>query len=160
MRQRLRQFCEASQGPSQADLQLAKGHLGPGLLGLFLAQSPRDQRHAARTAAWLLERGHDEPDLITAALLHDAGKGSQRTRDRVAYVVAGWFRLAGRAGSRSSRLEIRRAIARSVDHAKIGAALLQDAGAPRRVVDLTRLHHERPCEDGMLALLQQADALN
>ncbi|GAB4326658.1 MAG: hypothetical protein Kow0010_09840 [Dehalococcoidia bacterium] len=75
-------------------------------------------------------------------------------------MAAGWVRLAGRAGSPSSRFELRRAIARSVDHARIGAALLHEAGASLRVVDLTRLHHESPGEDGMLALLQQADAVN
>lgn len=160
MRQRVRQFRDASRGPTAEDLALARRFVPPAFWKLFAGQSPRDQRHAARTAAWLLNRGHDDPDLVLAALLHDIGKGHQRKRDRVAYVVAGWLRTDRRVGSPASRLELRRAIARSARHAEAGAALLEAAGAPARVVELTRLHHVPPGEDGMLALLQRADALN
>ena len=157
MLDRVRQVREASIGPDAADLELARDLLGGDLLALFGAQEPRDQRHSAGTTRWLLERGHDaDHDLLVAALLHDAGKGRQRTRDRVAHVLTEWLPPAFVADA-DSRFEMRRAIARSRAHSERGAELLVAAEASPRVVELTRLHH-RPAEgDAMLALLQRAD---
>lgn len=45
-----------------------------------------DRRHALDVAAALLAAGHDSPDLLAAALLHDAAKGA---RMRL------WHRVAG-----------------------------------------------------------------
>lgn len=155
MLERVRQFREASLGPDDADLALAREYLADDLLALFAAQAPRDQRHSAGTARWLLERGHDgNRDLLVAALLHDIGKGAQRTRDRVAHVTMAWLPVAASAGS---RFEMRRAIARSRAHSERGAELLTEAGAPERVVDWTRRHHRPAGRDAMLALLQRAD---
>ena len=157
MLDRVRQVREASIGPDAADLALARELLGGDLLALFGAQEPRDQRHSAGTARWLLERGHDgDHDLLVAALLHDAGKGEQRTRDRVAHVLTEWLPEALVAGEDSS-FEMRRALARSRAHSERGAELLIAAGASPRVVELTRLHHRPPGRDAMLALLQRAD---
>ncbi len=157
MLERVRQFREASLEPSDADLALAREYLADGLLALFAAQEPRDQRHSAGTARWLLERGHDgNRDLLAAALLHDVGKGAQRTRDRVAHVLTGWAPDA-LAASAGSRFEMRRAIARSRAHSERGADLLTDAGAPVRVIEWTRRHHRPAGRDAMLALLQRAD---
>ena len=159
MLERVRQFREASLPPDANDLALARGCLDGELLALFAAQEPRDQRHSAGTARWLLERGHGgDRDLLVAALLHDAGKGRQRTRDRVAHVLAGWLRVGAAAAADGSRLEMRRAIARSRAHGEIGARLLAAAGASARAVELTRLHHRPAGDDAMLALLQRADA--
>ncbi len=159
MLDRVRQFREASLPPTVADLALARELLEGDLLARFSAQEPRDQRHAAATARWLIERGHDgDPDLLVAALLHDAGKGRQRTRDRVAHVAAGWLRAGGVAASGRSRIEMRRALARSRAHSELGAELLASAGASARVVELTRLHHRAAGGDAMLVLLQRADA--
>ncbi len=158
MLQRVRQFREASILPSAADFDLARKFLAPALLALFEAQTPRDIRHSVRTARWLIDRGHDEPHLIVAALLHDAGKGRQRRRDRVAYVGAGWLGAASCLGSPESRFELRRAVERSRIHSEAGANMLTRAAAPARVVELVRLHHAPAAGDVMLALLQQADA--
>jgi hypothetical protein len=160
MRQRFRQFREAGRKPSEADVALAGSHLLEPLLGLFLGQHPRDIVHAAATARWLIERGHDDPDLIAAALLHDVGKGHQRRADRVVYVVAARLRLANLIAAPRSRFETRRAVARSLSHSETSAELLMLAGASGRVVELTRGHHSPPGPDTMLALLQQADAAN
>ena len=157
MLDRVRQVREASLPPSSADLSLARECLGGELLALFATQEPRDQRHSAGAARWLIERGHDgDHDLLVAALLHDAGKGAQRTRDRVAHVFTGW--LPGVLAADASRFEMRRALARSRAHSERGAELLIAAGAAPRVVELTRLHHRPPGRDAMLALLQRADA--
>lgn len=158
MLHRVRQVREASLLPSAAELALAREYLAGDLLALFAAQEPRDQRHSARTASWLLERGHDsDHDLLVAALLHDAGKGGQRTRDRVVHVITEWLPAPVVAGE-ASRFQMRRALARSRAHSDLGAELLTAAGASPRVAELTRLHHRPAGRDAMLALLQRADA--
>jgi len=43
-------------------------------------------------------------------------------------------------------------------HSERGAALLLNAGASKRVAELTALHHGPPGGDRVLALLQEADA--
>lgn len=158
MLQRVRQFREASSLPTGDDLALAREHLPPALAGLFETQHRRDICHGARAARWLIERGRDDRDLVAAALLHDIGKGSQRRRDRVAYVVSGWLGTARFVASPGSRFELRRAVSRSRTHSEAGAAALLAAGAPARVVELVRLHHAKAPGDAMLGLLQQADA--
>ena len=159
MLHRVRQVREASVPPSVDDLALARECLAGDLLALFSAQEPRDQRHSAGTARWLIERGHDAGhDLLVAALLHDAGKGSQRTRDRIAHVLTDWLAAGPVVAAEASRFEMRRALARSRVHSELGAQLLVNAGASPRVIELTRLHHRPPGGDAMLALLQRADA--
>ena len=55
-------------------------------------------------------------------------------------------------------MDLGRAVGRSLAHSDTGATLLEATGASPRVVALTRLHHSEPGEDGMLAVLQEADA--
>lgn len=159
MLDRVRQFREASLGPSAEDLAVARDYLSPARLALFEGQAPRDQRHSAGTARWLLERGHDDDhDLLVAALLHDIGKGQQRTRDRVAHVVAGWFHVGALVAAEGSAIAMRAAIARSRTHSELGAEAMAAVRAPERAIELTRLHHRDPGANAMLALLQRADA--
>lgn len=157
---RLRQFLAAGATPGEDDLALARSWLDGQLLTLFFAQHPRDIVHSAGTARWLLDRGHDSRDVIEAALLHDIAKGEQRRADRIAYVLAGRAGLARKLAAPGSRRALRRAVARSVTHAGVGAAQLVVAGAGERVVELTRLHHAAAGGDPVVALLQQADAAN
>ena len=159
LRDRLRQFADAGRVPGAAEHALSREYLHGPLLDLFVGQHPRDIVHAAATARWLLDRGHDDAVLVRAALLHDIGKGDQRRLDRVAHVTASRLRLGAFAGDRGSRLRLRRALARSRDHSELGAALLLAAGAEPRLVELTRLHHSTAsASDPVLALLQVADA--
>jgi hypothetical protein len=155
---RVRQFREAGDTPDERDIELAKDHLAGALLELFMGQDPRDVRHGARTANWLIERGDTDAQLIQAALLHDVAKGRQRRWDRVGYVVAAWLRVDRALASRTSRFELRRAVDRSLRHAGAGATLLQQAGAADRVVELTKLHHVERTQDAMLNRLIEADA--
>jgi len=53
---------------------------------LFAGMPVADRRHALDVAARLVDEGHDSPDLLAAALLHDAAKGG---RMRL------WHRVAG-----------------------------------------------------------------
>lgn len=160
MRQRIRQFLAAKVRPSDSDYALARGVLDDKLYALFCTQHPRDIVHSARTARWLLERGHDDSSLLIAALLHDVGKGPQRRRDRVAWVLAQSAGLSRRAPNAGSRWEMRRALERSASHSKTSAELMREAGAPERAVELTQSHHDASPTDPVLALLQQADAAN
>ena len=97
IRERIRQFREASLQPSAQDLQLVHEILSEPTLSLFLEQHPRDQRHGARTAQWLITNGQKNPELLAAALLHDIGKGKQRPRDRVVHVLASWSQIRHKA---------------------------------------------------------------
>ena len=160
MLERIRQFRAATDLPTEGDLVVARARLAPPLVALFSAQHPRDIVHSAATARWLLARGHEDPDLIAAALLHDVGKGHQRRADRVAHVLLSVGRANGLIAHAESRSEWRRALARSRDHSALGASQLRSVGASPRVVELTQAHHDAAGGDHMLALLQQADALN
>ena len=44
-------------------------------MALFEAMPVADRRHALDVAGRLVAAGHDDPDLLAAALLHDAAKG-------------------------------------------------------------------------------------
>lgn len=159
MFQRARQFFTAGATPGEAEFALGRRWLPEPLYELFAAQHPRDVVHSARTALWLLERGHDDPDLVIAALLHDIGKGRQRRADRVAWVLAETTRLTRMAAARS-RFEVRRAMARSATHSETSAAAMRAAGASETAVSLVARHHDRGVTDPVLALLQSADAAN
>ena len=158
IRQRTRQFFGHDVAPGPADEKLAGHYLEAPLLELFLGQESRDVVHAANTARWLLDRGHDDRELIRAALLHDIGKGEQRRRDRVAHVIAAATGIGGVVADPQSTIEMRRAVARSRLHAATGAEILQDYGVAPRLVELVKNHHSDPGRDAMLKLLQEADS--
>jgi HD domain len=158
MRERIRQFRQANLPATASDFALGREHLHGPLLALFEGLSAYEVRHGAATARWLLGRGHGEPDLLAAALLHDVAKGAQRRGDRVLWVVAAGAGVSRWLADAGSRFEGRRAMARIAAHSKAGGELLLEAGASPTVVRLTELHHEPGRVDGMLALLQQADA--
>lgn len=158
MRNRIRQFKDASRLPVATDYALAQRLLTPTLFAMFEAQHPRDIVHSAATAAWLESRGTADEELLAAALLHDIGKGEQRRADRVAFVVAHRTGVVGLLARERSQVELRRALYRSLHHSTTGADRLERAGAGARVVDLVRRHHDPPGQDVMLALLQRADA--
>lgn len=111
--------------------------LTPTLRALFEAMSLPDQRHGLDVAAALRRGGHgNDPELILAGLLHDAGKGREvRLWHRVAWSLAQRYgrwviRLGGLApGARAvfDRLE---------RHPSTSAELARQAGASERTVAL------------------------
>jgi hypothetical protein len=64
----------------------ALGLLTPAAGDLFAAMPVADRRHALDVVVHLRAAGHDDPELLAAALLHDAAKGH---RMRL------WHRVAG-----------------------------------------------------------------
>jgi len=126
---------------------------------LFYAMTARDQRHCLDVFHALQRDGHDDPDLLLAALLHDVGKGPVRLWHRVAYVLIRALspRLLRRLSSDSGS-GWRQALASFSDHSRQGAALVETTGAPEAVVALVRLHSgDEIGADPRVALLRAAD---
>lgn len=136
----------------------ARTLLGERLMPLFESMTPRDQRHSLDVYSRLRSSGCADAALLTAALLHDSGKGSLsgthvRLWHRVAYVLLEDLatgrlkRLAGRPG----------AMAVLHHHADLGAALAESMGAASVVVDLIRRHGDEDAHDETLLMLREAD---
>ncbi len=155
-----RQFF-ASLSPRLDDGQRAEVRrlLGDGLMPLFESMALRDQQHCYGVYCRLREQGCRDADLLSAALLHDAGKGSMagdpvRLWHRVAYVVLSaaapallrWLTKEGRGGLATLR-----------HHPEAGARLAESLGASPRVVEIILLHEEPRPADDPLRLLQSAD---
>jgi putative nucleotidyltransferase with HDIG domain len=141
--------------------------LPPDAARLFRHMPSYDRRHALRVAQMLRERGHGEPELLAAALLHDVGKTAQdegrlRLWHRVAVVLLrlwpGLLRQVAedRPGSWRYPFYVQQ------QHAAIGAERASRAGCSPRTVQLVRRHEDGPCEagDAWLAALQAADDEN
>jgi len=60
---------------SPEEEELARRVLPPDAARVFATMPIADRRHALDVSARLLAAGHDDPDLLCAALLHDAAKG-------------------------------------------------------------------------------------
>jgi hypothetical protein len=133
-------------------------HLTPAEQHLFYSMDLRDQRHALDVFRVLKSGGQRDASLLAAALLHDAGKGPIRLRERVAFVLL--RAVSPRLLRRLARLDEpgwRGALARSLDHAERGAGLAEAAGSTAETVRLIRLHRSPPGDDAAVALLQAAD---
>lgn len=130
---------------------------------LFTAMQGRDRRHSMDMVHWLERHapGDTRPsyDLLTAALLHDVGKGSLIVWDRVAFVLLG--ALSGRLRGGLAREDGRRwqrALWRLEYHAPLGAEKLALAGSRPRVIELVSRHKDAsPAGDEELAWLMAAD---
>ena len=133
--------------PSAEDLAQVRAFLPPSLWPLFEKMPPAEQGHGIRVWRGLLERGVTDPDLLTAALLHDVGKARARLRlwERiwavVAHALCPW--LVER-GCRGPAQGWRRALVVARHHAEWSARILEAHGASPRIVALVRHHHDRP----------------
>jgi len=137
-RYRARQFFGALRprvDPSLRDEALAL--LSNGERALFESMTPRDQQHSLDVYERLRAQGHDDRDLLAAALLHDAGKGRIALWHRVAYVLAPPA-LLDRVTEPGDGAGWRNALYRCRHHESLGAELARNAGANEQVVSLIR----------------------
>jgi hypothetical protein len=125
---------------SADEVILAHRLLPVGAHPLFDAMPVADRRHALDVVAQLLDAGHDEPDLLAAALLHDAGKGR---RMRLWHRVSGVLleAIAPRMLARLASSEIRSwryPFHLYLHHPQLSADAAADAGCSPRTVALIR----------------------
>ena len=125
-------------------------------LGLFASMHRADQRHGLDVVARLRADGHDDPELLLAALFHDCAKGpgvtlAHRTAWSVSRRYGDWVLAvcAPLPGFRSAFEVIRH-------HADASAALAREAGCSARTVELIR-HQDRPVDPVAGAALRLAD---
>jgi hypothetical protein len=118
--------------------------LSPDERRLFLTMKASDQQHSMALCERLRRDGHEEPDLLCAALLHDVGKASGRLPIlyRVVYTLAAMLdpRLAHWLG-RPNPTAWRRPFYLAAHHPEIGAAAAARAGSNSRVVRLIAGHN-------------------
>ena len=141
----------------EALLADATALLSEGERELFDSMTPRDRQHCLAVYQRLRDDGHDDPDLLRAALLHDAGKGEIALWHRVAFVVleAGAPGLLGKVVRPGDGRGWRESLYRCLHHAELGAERARAAGASERVVALIR--EEGSPRDPQAAALQAAD---
>jgi putative nucleotidyltransferase with HDIG domain len=168
---RVRQFLRATAAwvrPAAMDEDMLKQALPPQAVALFLAMPGYDREHALAVFQALRAAGHDEPELLAAALLHDVGKsGSGVARIRIWHRVATVLLRAFWPGAMERIAQDRpgcwrRPFLVQQQHATLGAELARTAGCSPGAVELIRRHEEagQGRADDLLTALQAADSLN
>jgi len=154
---RVRQFFGALQPRVTADERArAYTYLNEGQRRIFESMTLRDQQHGI-VVCRRVEAGGGDAALMTAALLHDCGKGRVTLWQRVGHVVLGALApgLRTRVG-REHGAAWRQAFWRLLHHPEIGASMIAETGADADVVRMIR-EQDAVSADGRLALLQAAD---
>ena len=137
-------------------------------LQLFERFSWSDQAHALRVLRLLQTEGHDDPDLLAAALLHDIGKTelSISVVDRCVVVLGSrlWPNRAKKWGETAQPpYRWRKPFVLKMRHAEWGAQLAEKVGSSPLAIQLIRRHQDegvdatRSNEDRLLDWLQSAD---
>jgi len=141
-----------------AEVARARGWLPDAAWPLFAAMPTADRRHALDVAGRLMADGSPDPDLLAAAMLHDAAKGP---RLRLWHRIAGVL-LEGAAPRALARLAIaddrswRYPFHLYLHHAELSAGAAQRAGCNERTVAFIR--GAAPTVDAPLAAaLRRAD---
>lgn len=143
--------------------------LSPELLVLFKRMRRSEQAHSLRVLQTLKAHGHNDPDLLTAALLHDCGKSrywfgfvSRVLVVLVKKTLPGAYARWATGQPRGWR----RAFVIAEQHPGWSAEDMAAAGASEMAVTLARRHQEllsgepQTEEERLLTLLQQADDAN
>jgi hypothetical protein len=137
---KVRQFGRYLGGTVAADERLQlETWLTPAQARLFDSMHRADQRHGLDVVARLRTGGAEDPDLLLAGLLHDAGKGRS---------TGLWHRVGWSLGERYGR-RVRGVVAalpgfspaleRMDRHAAVSAELARSAGCSERTAELIRL---------------------
>jgi hypothetical protein len=140
--------------------------LNPAELELFFRQDLGGQQHAMRVMRTLKEAGHDDAELLAAALLHDVGKAGALSRwwDRPV-VVLGQALVPERSAywASGSGNGWHRPFVVKKCHAEWGATAAAESNSSPMTVSLIQRHEEplkdekQSREERLLALLQWAD---
>lgn len=164
---RVSQFLRALKARlSPAEREWARSLLTPAAAELFEGLPRQDQRHGMDVALALRDTGVEEPAVLAAALLHDAGKARSHLtlfhRTAVVLLQAGQPALLHALGE-EERQDWRRPFWVHLHHPEIGAELAEAAGCEELTVWLIR-HHHRPAGEipdahrrALLELLQHLD---
>lgn len=161
MLHRSRQFFGALRPRVDAGLQTeAFALLNEAEQRLFASMTLRDQQHCLDVYGRLRDQGHDDRELLAAALLHDAGKGQIALWHRVAYVLleAGAPAALDRLAEAGSGPGWRHALYRCRHHPELGAELSRAAGSSAQVVALIRAADDTAMDERQLALQSADDA--
>lgn len=150
----------------QADDRPAAAILSDAPLALYRRMSKADRLHSLRLLAWLQAHGHNDPNLLTAALLHDCGKAAaplavwQRTLKVLLklFLPAVWRRLARPADPGNFRYPFY--VLRV--HPDLGARWAEQSGCSPLAIWLIRYHETDPDPSDprypLMLALQAADA--
>lgn len=136
-------------GPRRDDDRWARSQLTGGEIGIWERMCPQDRRHAAgvarRVAAALGDRA--SRPVLAAALLHDCGKRVSglgtflRVVATLAAMAVGRERIVEAGRNRSG---LRRRFADYLEHDRLGAELLGEAGSAPLTVAWAEEHHWSP----------------
>ncbi|MFV2062882.1 MAG: hypothetical protein ACC726_05140 [Chloroflexota bacterium] len=130
--------------------------LSPAQLALFDTMHRADQRHGLDVVQLLRTDGHDDAELLQAALLHDCSKGpSVRLPHRVAWSLGERYG-DGMLDVFAHLPRFKAAFAALRDHAEDSARLALEAGCSERTAELIR-HQADPIDPVLGAALQLAD---
>jgi hypothetical protein len=162
---RSRQFWNALTGPRlSVETAALLPHLSPPQIVLFRRMQNSEQVHACRVLEHLIADGHTDPDLLSAALLHDVGKilYPPTLFERVIVVLG--KHIFGKSAARwqeGKPTGPRRPFVVAAQHPAWGADLSSQAGASPRTIQLIRRHHDPlSTDDSLLVALQEADNLS
>ena len=162
---RTRQFWKALAGPHmRVETETLQPHLTRLQIDLFRRMQASEQVHAFKVLEHLKAAGQTDPDLLAAALIHDAGKSLHppTVLDRVIVVLGSrFFRKGAARWSAGVPAGLHRPFVVAANHPAWGADLAIQAGASARTIDLIRRHHDPLSpDDPLLIALQAADDAN
>lgn len=133
-------------GPTRDDDRWARSQLTEGEIGIWDRMSPQDRRHAVGVAHRTEAALGDEAirPVIAAALLHDCGKTVSGFGTLLRVVATVGALTLGREriiGAGRGRRGLRRRFADYLEHDRLGAELLGEAGSAPLTVAWAGEHH-------------------
>lgn len=120
--------------------------LTPAQLRVFDAMHVADRRHGLEVVGHLRADGVDDPDVLVAGVLHDAGKGNSGFVARVLYSLSraygDWIWGLGILVP-----PLTKSMTRLKAHAELSAMLAEAVGCSPRTVDLIRCQDDPPRDE-------------
>ncbi len=169
---RVRQFWLAWRAQSLTEEELAPARLvlTAKQMQLFTCLQPSEQIHALRVLQTVQQQGETDPDLHTAALLHDIGKARAPLKlwERVVIVLGKFFfREVATTWGRGQPQGWMRPFVIAEQHPAWGGEMASASGASPLAVSLIRRHQSPDeiapicqSENHLLDILQKADQEN